>query len=575
MNKKILFTSIITLTIGLFLGWLIFKRDNEQGNKHSHLQENKDEEVIWTCSMHPQIRQKEKGICPICNMDLIPLDVNSDNENTLTIPENVIPLMDIQTSVVGNKASSSQGLILSGKITIDETATSSIVSHIPGRIEKLYIGFEGEMVAKGQRIASIYSPLLITAQKDLLEAYKMKSSNPKLYEATVNKLKFWKITDKQIETILQQQTVQQSFDIYSDHSGIISKKYVSVGDHLKEGGLIFELQNINKLWVEFDVYEYDLSKVKIGDLIEFITPSLPDMFFTGKINFIDPIIHPETRTTKVRLEIINRDLQLKPGMFVEGILINPEKQQSEERLVIPKSAVLWTGKRSVVYVKLKNRKIPSFEYREIVLGKRFGDFYEVTEGLSAGDEVVTNGAFVIDAAAQLNNSQSMMNKIVEKQQFGESFPDYRKHITKQLAKQIDTLLHNYFSLKDGFVKEDKKTIKTFAEKIKQQTTSIDLNGIPFKASQDIKSKTEEIHLLSDKILNEKDLNKQRQQFKEISDILYQLLMSTGSKQTVYFKYCPMAFDNEGAYWLSPQKEILNPYFGDKMLHCGNIKKEIK
>jgi len=421
MEKKNIIIGSVAIVIGLLLGYFMFggeKSSTQQhtnGDGHDHSSEQ-NENQIWTCSMHPQIKLPEPGDCPICGMDLILLETNA-NANPLVIEmtNDAIKLSNIQTSIVGGEKSTSNQnggeLKLSGKLKANETTSASIVSHIPGRIEKLYISFTGERVSKGQKIATIYSPNLITAQKELLESYKVKEVNPSLFEATKNKLKYWKITDKQIDDILSKNQVKESFNIYADHSGVVTKRKVSVGDHLMEGGILFEIQNLNKLWAVFDVYESDLSKIKKGDVVTFNTTSVPNKTYTAKISFIDPVINPKTRAGSARVEINNSKNQLMPEMFINGIL-SVQSTSTNQSLSIPKTAVLWTGERSVVYVKLKNTDVPSFEFREVSIGESNGDNYVVLNGIKAGDEIVTNGAFVIDASAQLNNQASMMNRNV-------------------------------------------------------------------------------------------------------------------------------------------------------------------
>jgi Cu(I)/Ag(I) efflux system membrane fusion protein len=423
MEKKNIIIGGVTLTIGLLLGYLFFGGSNNnqtsthfEGDGHNHKDSTQSAEktIIWTCSMHPQIRKTEPGNCPICGMTLIPADDNSNsNPLVLEMSNDAVKLAEIQTTIIGGKSNQSNiegTLNLSGKIQADETTTASIVSHIPGRIEKLFISFTGEQVRRGQKIATIYSPNLITAQKELLEAYKVKDVNPSLFEATKNKLKYWKITDQQIDEILNENKVKEYFNIYADHSGVVTKLRVSVGDHLMEGGVLFEIQNFNSLWGIFDAYESDIPKIKLGDWIEFTTPALSNQTFKGKISFIDPVINPKTRAARVRVDINNNNKFLKPEMFINGVLKSKIKQSHQ--IIIPKTAVLWTGVRSVVYVKVPDTEIPSFEFREITLGENLGQYFVVTSGLKIGEEIVTNGAFVIDAASQLNSQNSMMNRDV-------------------------------------------------------------------------------------------------------------------------------------------------------------------
>jgi len=411
-NKNIIISTAIALVIGFTSAWLIKSSDSSNRNASETQTSSETENDIWTCSMHPQIRQNEPGQCPICGMDLIPLDDSNTGEiGRFEMTPDAVKLANIQTTVIGGANSQATNTInLNGKIQADETQSASIVAHIPGRIEQLYISYTGERVVKGQKIASIYSPDLITAQKELLEVQKIADVSPSLLEASKNKLKFWKISDSSIDEILQSGKIQENFIIYADYSGIVTSKNVSVGDYIKTGTVLFNIQNLQKLWVLFDVYENELANIKVGNKIEFSTTALPGKLFTAKINFVDPVINPSTRTASIRAEVNNKSQKLKPEMFVLGKISTPTIQNSQ--VAVPKSAVLWTGTRSVVYIKTPDTEIPSFEYREITLGNSLGASYEVLNGLNTGDEVVTNGAFVIDASAQLNNQTSMMNRQV-------------------------------------------------------------------------------------------------------------------------------------------------------------------
>lgn len=396
---------IVATIIGVLIGYVLF---NSYTGKENNTTEQKEEQM-WTCPMHPQIQKPEPGNCPICGMELVPMENSGGAQQTFTMTEEAKRMAQVQTIIVGDSVNNTNGLKLSGKIQTDETNAASIVSHIPGRIEKLYVRFTGEKIRKGQKIASIYSPNLITAQKELIEAHKMKDVNPKLYEASFNKLRYWKIKESQIETILATQEIQESFDIYADHSGVVLKKNVNVGDHLMEGEILFSVQNLNQLWGVFDVYESDLQKISEGDPVTFSTPAYPEETFSSTVEFIDPVIHPETRTAEVRIAINNRSKRFKPEMFIEGHLSNVEKS-SNKTIMIPASAVLWTGKRSVVFEQIPNKEEPTYQYRNVQIGEKVGEQYPVLSGLTGGEEIVVNGNFMLDATAQLKNAKSMMNQ---------------------------------------------------------------------------------------------------------------------------------------------------------------------
>ena len=412
ITKRDIKISIILILTGIFFGWLIFGRTSNiqhQSPVTTH-QSPLTSHQLWTCSMHPQIKQDKPGQCPLCGMDLIPLEDDSEEDSPIHIQmsESAMRIAEIQTTKV-KKIAPFKEVYFSGKVKADERLIISQTAHIPGRIEKLYVSFTGEKVRKGQKLVSIYSPELITAQEELFEALKHSDSYPALLKSVRKKLKLWKLTDQQVESIEKSGRVQTEFDILADYSGIVTKRMVTLGDHVKEGEVLFHITNLNHLWVMFDAYESDIPWVKLRDKIQFTIRSIPGRTFTSTVTFIDPVINPKTRVAYVRTELDNPKNLLKPGMFVSGIL-KTALPDVKNALVIPKSAILWTGKRAVVYVKDPDKDKPTFEYREIVLGEDAGKYYVVREGLSEGEEIVTNGVFKIDAASQLQGKPSMMNK---------------------------------------------------------------------------------------------------------------------------------------------------------------------
>lgn len=401
------------LLAGLLLGWVIFGG----GGSHNHDLENetsKTEEAgtVWTCSMHPQIKMDKPGKCPLCAMDLIPLKSSGGgddviDDDAILMSEEAIALANIQTSVVGHQ-DAVKDVQLYGTVQVDERLQQSQTSHVNGRIENLYVTFTGESVKEGQLIAKIYSPDLLTAQQELLEAAKLQDIQPVLLDAAKEKLRLWKVSENQISEILASNSVSPYVNIYANTSGVVTSKNVNQGDYISQGSVLYTISNLSKLWVIFDAYETDLPFLKVGDQMEYALQSLPGKVYKGRIAFINPILDANSRTAKIRVEADNRDRNLKPEMYATGQITAPLKGFNEE-MVIPKSAVLWTGKRSIVYVKKPNTSTPAFKLREIVLGPSLGDQYVIMSGLDNGEEIVTNGAFTVDASAQLEGKVSMMN----------------------------------------------------------------------------------------------------------------------------------------------------------------------
>ena len=403
------FRNSLFVVIGLFIGWAIFHSSEQKEEMHNHSADETKTE-IWTCSMHPQIRMDKPGKCPICAMDLIPLVQSGTSESdpeAVHFTKESAALANVLTTKVSTQDPVKE-LRLYGKVQADERLLKNQVAYIPGRIEKLMVNFTGEMVRKGQPLALIYSPELVTAQQELLEAAKTKQAQPEIYEAAKEKRLQWKLTDKQIADIENSGKVQANIEVESTASGIVTARRINNGDYVSQGSVLYEVSDLSSVWILFDAYESDLPFLKKGDKIDFSIQALPGATYSGKIMFIDPVIDPVNRVAKVRLEMSNPGAKLKPEMFATGI-VKSNLDEFKNKLVIPRSAVLWTGKRSIVYVKQPGDE-PIFKIREIELGPQLGDSYVVTEGLKDGEEIVTEGAFSVDAAAQLEGKLSMMNQ---------------------------------------------------------------------------------------------------------------------------------------------------------------------
>jgi Cu(I)/Ag(I) efflux system membrane fusion protein len=413
LRKRDLIIVVITLFTGLFFGWIFFHDEDSKNISEQAAQEQNDEKnQIWTCSMHPQIRMDKPGKCPICGMNLIPLREYTGNESSLShdeikMSESAMKLADIQTMVVKKEFATSK-VYLSGKVKPDERNISELTARFGGRIEKLFVNFTGRDVNRGEKLATIYSPDLITAQKELLEAKKNRGSNAELYKAARNKLKLLDLTEGQIDEIEQEGEIRTYFDVLSPVTGTVTKRNVAMGDYVKEGNALFQVIDLTRVWIMLEAYESDIPWIKLNDKVDFTVQSIPGKSFTGRISFIDPIIDRKTRIVRVRIEVQNPDLTLKPEMFVDGV-VTSSIAENRKQLIIPKTSVLWTGKRAIVYLKVPGRDQPVFRYNQIVLGPAAGDYYVVQDGLDEGDEIAVNGVFKIDASAQLAGKSSMMN----------------------------------------------------------------------------------------------------------------------------------------------------------------------
>ncbi|WP_298765340.1 efflux RND transporter periplasmic adaptor subunit [uncultured Polaribacter sp.] len=588
MKNKNIAIYLGILAFGLLLGYFFFGNSSDK-TTHNH-NEVSTKSQMWTCSMHPQIMKSEPGDCPICGMDLIPAENSSDGlmADQFKLTENAMALANIQTSIVGNAKVEDNGTLLSGKIVENEEENAIQVSYFSGRIERLNINSTGVKVNKGQLLATIYSPELFAAQQELITASSLKETQPTLYKAVRNKLKLWKLSETQINQIETSGKVKENFPVYATVTGTVSEKLVAEGASVKQGQPLFKIANFNTLWANFDVYENQIGLFKKGQEISITTNT--NKVINAKVDFIDPVLDTKTRTVKLRVVLNNRNNLLKPGMFVEGKIkgINFDKGAI---ISIPASAILWTGKRSVVYVKT-NDNAPVFEMREITLGNRIGDNYEVLKGLKNEDEIVTNGTFTVDAAAQLQGKKSMMNK-----KGGEVMTGHENHlgmakntssitnsfnknerieVSEDFQNQLKTVFNEYIKLKDALVKEETNKSISASKKLLEKLSKVDMKLLKDNETHtNWMSLVKEIKISTTSISKASNIEEQRSHFKNLSLNLIKAIQIFGINTKVFVEFCPMANSNKGAYWLSKEEKVINPYYGDKMLTCGEVKQVIE
>lgn len=425
---------------------------------------------IWTCSMHPQIRQHVPGNCPICGMTLIPLETEKEaGPRQLVTTEEAKQLMNIRVAPVERRFVTAEIRML-GKVDYDETKLSYITAWVGGRLDRLFVDYTGVPVKKGDHMVVLYSPQLLTAQEELLQAKQaikdlersnidiMKENARATLEASREKLRLWGLSADQIQELEKRGKATTDVQINAPVSGIVISKDAKQGMYVDTGTRIYTIADLSGVWVKLDAYESDLEWVRYGQKVTFTSDAYPGQEFVGIISFIDPVVDPMTRTVKIRVEVPNRDGKLKPDMFVHGLVraqlaaggrvVDPDlagkwicymhpsvikdapgncdlcgmplvrteslgyvpvdEANQAKPLVIPVSAALVTGKRAIVYVELPGAEHPTFEGREVQLGPRAGSYYIVKSGLKEGDLVVVEGNFKIDSALQLQAKPSMM-----------------------------------------------------------------------------------------------------------------------------------------------------------------------
>ena len=466
--------AIFFVLFGVFLTFVFSSNkqstslESESGNNASthehdnHSASGETKAEWWTCSMHPQIRQRKPGKCPLCQMDLVPVKTSSGGMRTLTISPAVKKLMKVETAPVERKYVTAT-IRMVGKVDFDETNVSHITAWVSGRLDRLFVDYTGVSVKKGHHMVYIYSEELYSIQEELLTAIKFQKENPNvggldLVEAAREKLRLLGLSKEQIEQVELKQKSDDHVTIYSPKSGVVIEKLKKEGDRVRTGDRIYTVADLSKVWVQLDAYESDLKWLRYGQNVTFGVEAFPGETFSGRVSFIEPTLNKLTRTVKVRVDVDNSDGRLKPEMFVRATVksevaaggkvmdtklagkwispMHPEiikdepgncdkcgmplvraetlgfvpalASNSAKPLVIPASAALITGTRAIVYVEVPGAKEPTYEGREVLLGSRAGEYYLVRNGLFEGEKVVTNGNFKIDSALQIQAKPTMM-----------------------------------------------------------------------------------------------------------------------------------------------------------------------
>ncbi|MBC8214143.1 MAG: efflux RND transporter periplasmic adaptor subunit [Candidatus Marinimicrobia bacterium] len=538
--KKYYKIIIILIVIALGIGYWIGSSTGHPANTH----QSEEKATVWTCSMHPQIQLPEFGQCPICFMDLIPLDSDdSVSEVELKLSKSAMKLAEIGTTLVSREVAEKH-IRFSGKLGFDETKTNSITAWTDGRIDKLFIDFVGVEISNNDKLMEIYSPELISAQQEYLL-----SVGTAMESITSEKLRLLGISSKQISEIKSNGKILQTISITAPISGTVVELNIAEGDYVKTGSPIATVSDLRNLWLNIDVHESDISLIQINQNVTFLVDAYPGDLFEGLVSFIHPTMNSKTRTVSVRVNVDNSNNQLKPEMFVsaqvqvrlnaKGEVISNDDDISANPLIVPSSAVMKTGERAIVYVMKPNTEEPVFELREVTLGHRIQDEYIILDGLSEGENVVSHGTFKIDSAMQLEAKPSMMSGDMN---------DDEKVVVTISDKLLAEVLHHYFSLQEYLAIDDFDSAYMSTMGIHRLTMGV-------KGVEPIMEPT---------MRPNQNISELRNSFREISEVIRQIVREKSINLEFEERFCPAP---DGGYWLQKSGKVKNPYFGKEMIPC--------
>lgn len=368
---------------------------------------------VYYCPMHPTVTSPKPGSCPICAMALVKRTdaVAPAAGSAISLSPEQRVTGNVKTVRVALDTHTGE-LVTTGRVTFDERRLAQVSAYTAGRIERLFVNFTGDTVRRGQTVGTIYSPDLFATQQEYLLALEnrermrragfatARSASDDLVESTRRRLMLFGMTAVQIATLENNKKPIFATNVVSPVSGTVTKKLAVEQQYVTQGQPLLEIADLSQVWVEADVYETQLPDVAVGQRVEITSAATPGRTFTGKVSFIVPVLAGATRTARVRIDLPNRGLALKPDMYVSVRVIGTP---APPHIMVPASAVVDRGQRKFVWLETKPG---TYEPRDVQTGQRHGEAIVIVSGVNAGDNVVVEGGFLLDSEAQLRSAAS-------------------------------------------------------------------------------------------------------------------------------------------------------------------------
>lgn len=562
--------------------------DDHAGHDHDAADPAEVVDVVeWICPMHPTIRQDEFGTCPICGMDLVQVTRGpADSAGLVALSEDARVLAGIRT-VAARREHLTREVTLVGRVALDETRVSRVAAWYGGRIEDLHVDFVGAEVERGDRLFTIYSPELLVAQRELIEAarYAARAGRPgahptadaahRALEATRERLSLWGLSNYQIDRVVKTGKAQRNLTVYAPRDGTVVTTPERAGSYVKEGTVVFTIADLSTVWLELDAFERDLPWVAIGQRVTFESLATPGESFSGEISFIAPTIDAERRTATVRVAVTDAARRLKPGGFIKARVHAPLPGPAP--VVVPDSAPLVAGDRAILFVADTAADEPTYVLREVRLGARAAGLWAVVEGLEEGEQVVAEGAFKLDSALQIRGDRSLMHTpagddgaaAASGAAAADATPEDRLHwAVEHLAagdldaatqRALDTLMPAILELSAALAADEPERSASAARAV---ATGVAALGPTVPA--------ELLDAARDLAAPDATMAARRATLGAVNAVLVPLVVRNRAGLETPFEvtWCPMAFDDAGAFWLQADGAVANPYYGAEMLRCG-------
>lgn len=637
--KVVLSVMVFALILGFGSGMVssdpkpgVATADND-GHDHG-AEGEKDHQQLYICPMMCIDPQPKPGRCPVCSMDLVPMPADMAGDRgvaEIKLSEGMQKIAQIETAAV-RTGFAEFDLRLSGKVGFDETGEKVISAWAPGRLERVYVDSSGTFVRKGEPLVDIYSKKLNSEKAIYLSTLNDKARNgvskERRKELNRARLRLMGLTDAQIDGMEKRKDISYTEQILSPITGTVISKQVREGMYVDEGQNLYTIADLSQVWVMLDVYESDLPFIRYGQKAEVVAPALGNLKFAGMVTFIDPVLNDMTRTTRIRIQVKNTELKLKPNMLVRanikvrigaegrvvgapelegkwicprhpevisdtagvcdksGLKLKPVEElgydlsdKAEPAVLAPASSILFTGKRGYAYVA--DPAVPGkFKGVEVELGPKAGGYYVIKSGLKKNDKVAVNGAFRIDSAMQLSGRPSMMSESGAEQIAAKAKGETR--IVKPASKfrsELRKLLDDYFALQRALGSDDMGEAKKAQEQLLQAVQvfgKLPTDDLDKQQKDEVTQVVAGISGALEKSVKSDDIEYVRKEFKTISSEIEKLVRRHGpfDDLDIYYVFCPMAFKDTGAYWMQTDKTVHNPYEGKRMRKCGFIREQL-
>lgn len=544
----------------------------------------------YTCGMHPWVILPAPGPCPICGMDLVPIDPNKFT-GEIAIDPVIVQNMGVRVAPVVT-GPLTKTIRTVGTIDYNERAVRDVNIKTPGWIEKLHVDFVGAKVEAGEPLFELYSPQLYAAQEEYLLALNNEGQvgsdlSPdagrgatNLLEAARTRLEYFDITEQQVQALQESGEPAKTMTIESPHTGVVIAKHANEGMKVDPGMQAYRIADLSTVWALVTLYEYQLPYVEQGMKAIMTLPYIPGQTFEGEVIYIYPYLDKKTREVQVRLEFDNTVGLLKPGMFVS---VELENTLAAEKTLAPRSAIIDTGERQVAFVSRGEGK---FEPRDVRLGVETGNsMVEIISGLKPGEMVVTSGQFLIDSESKIREALAKMIKgdLASEQQVTAEVAGISSldELPVAVAEKLNTALTHYMAIGDALAAD---TTEGIGDPARQLATVLDeMVKLDIPADPHFWHKHQDAIATARsgafKLVDSDDLANARLQFAGVSVALETLMMVTGVPpsfdQEVQVLHCPMYREGQGGtLWLQSAGDVRNPYFGSTMLECFDQRKAL-